>query len=115
MTTITVHVLDTHSGKPAAGIALVLTQILHDKTEVTVGHSSTDASGRVKQWSLTKTEFNVAPGLYSVTFGIADYYRKRNVPCFFNDTKISFNVGTDDHYHVPLLMGPNSFTTYRGS
>ena len=106
MAGITTHVLDTAKGKPAAGIAVTL-EILRKSWEK-VGSGKTDADGRLR----TLTEgIDLERAFYRLTFITGDYNRG-----FFPEVAILFRV--DDpaqHYHVPLLLSPFGYSTYRGS
>jgi 5-hydroxyisourate hydrolase len=107
---ITTHVLDTSTGKPGAAVPVTL-EFLVDGVFVSVGHGETDADGRLK------TLLDGAPraaGTYRITFETAAYFK--NAPCFFPTVSIVF-VASDleGHYHVPLLISPFGYSTYRGS
>ena len=103
MAGITTHVLDTAKGRPAAGIAVTL-EILRDGWQ-TVGKGSTDADGRLR----TLTEgVPLEPATYRLTFVTGSP--------FFPEVAILFRVDdTAQHYHVPLLLSPYGYSTYRGS
>ena len=107
---ITTHVLDTAIGGPAIGIGVVLE--LHKGGEwLRISSGPTDANGRLN----TLTE-NVAvgPGVYRLTFDTGTYYR--DVRSFFPEVQITFKVRSEDgHVHVPLLVSPFGYTTYRGT
>ena len=110
MTTLSTHVLDLAHGCPAAGVALRLLS----GGEV-LAEGETDADGRcpaIKGIAL-------AAGRYALTFAVADYFRGRGVtlpdPPFLDVVTIDFGVAGDGHYHVPLLVSPFGFSTYRGS
>jgi 5-hydroxyisourate hydrolase len=110
---ISTHVLDTASGRPAAGISVILEQ--RQTSEWTpVGRGRTDADGRVR----TLVDGGAAtPGLYRLIFDTGSYHRglTGGVP-FFPEVTITFNVRDPlEHYHVPLLLSPYGYSTYRGS
>jgi 5-hydroxyisourate hydrolase len=111
MTGITSHVLDTSIGKPAAGIAISL----HRKTDrgwSPLGNAVTDDDGRVASLTGDSCE----PGHYQITFAVADYFARRDIESFYPVINIEFNVvDAAQHYHVPLLLNPFGFSTYRGS
>ncbi|HEV8347606.1 MAG TPA: hydroxyisourate hydrolase [Vicinamibacterales bacterium] len=110
---ITTHVLDLGLGSPGVGITIILE--LRQQSEWTpIARGTTDEHGRL----MTLTEDRpLAPGTYRLTFDIATYHRNQGftVP-FFPEAKITFNVrDTEEHYHVPLLLSPFGYSTYRGS
>ena len=108
MSTITTHVLDTVLGKPAAGISVRLErQELADFVEV--ASSATDSDGRCR----------LAPeataGVYRLTFATGDYIKRLGRSTIYLEIAITFNCSDHGHYHLPLLLSDNSYTTYRGS
>ena len=111
MITLSTHVLDTMHGRPAAGVALVLADA--DGTRLFVG--ATNADGRCP--GLPK----LAAGRYRLSFAVADYFRAAGValadPPFLDVVGIDFGAAADGagHYHVPLLVSPYAYSTYRGS
>jgi 5-hydroxyisourate hydrolase len=110
---ITTHVLDTARGVPAAGVTVILE--MHQAGEWSpIGRGVTDAAGRL----MTLTEsLPLAPGTYRLTFDIGNYHRDQGATTvFFPEVKIAFNVrDTSQHYHVPLLVSPFGYATYRGA
>ncbi|HZH90582.1 MAG TPA: hydroxyisourate hydrolase [Pyrinomonadaceae bacterium] len=113
MSAITTHVLDTSSGRPAGGVAVTL-EVRAEAGWQILGRGRTDADGRLK--SLLPADFDLKAGAYRLTFGTSDYFAARNVESFYPEVTISFVV-TDAaaHYHVPLLVSPFGYSTYRGS
>lgn len=108
---ITTHVLDTAAGKPAAGIPVRLSS-LEDGTWTQLATSETDADGRVK----TLGPAALPSGTYRLEFATAEYFARQNTPAFFPEVLLTFDVdGGEAHYHVPLLLSPYSFSSYRGS
>ena len=113
MSPITTHVLDTLRGRPAAGIAVRLEQIDAQGTWHVLGNEETNADGRVET---LLTDSKIAAGLYRLTFETGDYWDDSEVATFYPRVVIEFEVHeASGHYHVPLLLSPFSFTTYRGS
>ncbi|MBV8218270.1 MAG: hydroxyisourate hydrolase [Solirubrobacterales bacterium] len=111
MNGITTHVLDTSRGCPAAGMPVVLERALDSGWEP-VGRSTTDADGRAHDL------LSSAPsdGRYRLTFDTAAYFRTVGETGFYPEVSVTFVVGHgDDHYHVPLLLSPFGYSTYRGS
>ena len=105
---ITTHVLDTSRGRPAAKIAVRLDVRRGDHWEV-VGRGETDDDGRCK--TLTAGD-GVNTGTYRLTFDTGSYFRDT----FFPEAVIIFSVNDPaQHYHVPLLLSPFGYSTYRGS
>ena len=106
------HVLDTASGRPAAGVRLVLRR----DGEVLVD-TRTNADGRTDEPLLEGTAFRT--GAYELRFHVGDYFRARGVtvpnPPFLDLVPVRFGVTEDTHYHVPLLVSPYGYSTYRGS
>ena len=109
---ITTHVLDTSAGRPGRGIAIELERAEHGVWHL-VGAGITDDDGRLR--TLTPAG-PVAPGTYRIRFQVGPYFAARQIEGFFPLVEIQFIV-TDgaQHYHVPLLLSPFSFSTYRGS
>ncbi|HWW62933.1 MAG TPA: hydroxyisourate hydrolase [Thermoanaerobaculia bacterium] len=107
MSGITTHVLDIARGRPAAGIDVKL-EIFDGGAWKLVGGGATDNDGRCR----TLTGSHIAPGAYRITFEIARY----NPDGFYPRVAIDFTVrDAAQHYHVPLLLSPFGYSTYRGS
>ena len=120
--TLSTHVLDATTGRPAAGMAVQLEWRLPERLDggsgdawVTSETGETDADGRAWLSSM------VSAGLYRLTFGTGDYFAARGVATFYPEVTIAFEVLHDfegaatGHYHVPLLLSPFAYSTYRGS
>ena len=112
---ITTHVLDTAAGRPAAGMKVVLTRL--DGTPGAVATAVTNADGRVDRPLLEGVAF--ATGQYEILFHVGDYFRAQGLtlpkPSFLDLVPLRFGVSEDTHYHVPLLVSPYAYSTYRGS
>jgi len=109
--TLSTHVLDTSKGAPAAGVAL---RLLQDEAVLFTGE--TDADGRCP----ALRGLSLAAGRYRLEFSVADYFRKGGLdlpePPFLGVVPIHFGVSEPEaHYHVPLLLSPYGYSTYRGS
>lgn len=115
--TVTTHVLDTALGRPAAGIRYRLYRIDGDaRTLLTEG--TTNADGRAPAPILTPA--TIRPGPYVLAFDAAAYHRSVGAaltdPPFLDVVELRFGIAAvDQHYHVPLLLSPFGYTTYRGS
>ena len=109
---ITTHVLDTAAGRPGSGIAIELERIEHNTWHL-VGGGITDDDGRLR--TLTSPG-PVTPGIYRIRFQTGLYFAARGQAGFFPVVEIQFNVvDGEQHYHVPLLLSPYGYSTYRGS
>ena len=106
---ISTHILDTSIGNPAAGVKVTLEK-LNDGQWVELSHGETNDDGRFV--------FDVAyeTGKYRIQFFTTEYFKKLNTQCFFLDTAVGFEISnTNRKYHVPLLLNPYGYSTYRGS
>lgn len=112
MSTITTHVLDTSLGRPASGVTLILAKGSGGGW-VTVGRGATDLDGRCK--SLLKANAKLKKGAYRLTFGVASYFKRTRQSAFYPSISIIFTVRDSRHHHVPLLLSPWGYSTYRGS
>ncbi len=112
MSPITTHVLDTRLGKPAVGVKVTLAmKVGDDWREISQGVTNDD--GRITDL-LQAGALQI--GLYRVRFGTGPYFQSTGVAGFYPEVSISFEVADDaDHYHVPLLLSPFGYSTYRGS
>jgi len=111
MNSLSTHVLDTMHGRPAAGLALAL---IGPHGEIARG--TTNADGRCPELM----HDNLVPGRYAIRFRVAEYFRSLGValpdPPFLDEVVVDFGIAADGgHYHVPLLVSPYGYSTYRGS
>jgi 5-hydroxyisourate hydrolase len=110
---VTTHVLDTALGQPAAGVRVRLERASGDDSAVdgaVIGRASTDRDGRVTDLGPAELE----PGTYRLVFATGEYSRAQQP--FFPEVTVTFTVADRDrHYHVPLLLSPFGYSTYRGS
>ncbi len=114
MSAISTHVLDTARGRPAAGVSVALERAGADGIWQAVGQGTTDASGRIA--TLMPESRSVAPGLYRLIFHTRPYFENQEVRSFFPYATVTFDVAAGEaHYHVPLLVSPFGYTTYRGT
>jgi 5-hydroxyisourate hydrolase len=110
---ITTHVLDTARGAPAAGVRVALHRESDTGTWTRVGEGSTDADGRLRTLLAPGA---LSAGAYRIAFEVGAYFRSQNVDAFWREVTIEFVVGAEEgHYHVPLLVSPFGYSTYRGS
>lgn len=108
---ITTHVLDTSAGKPARGITVVLERAAEGVWRE-LGRGSTNDDGRVAD--LLPAESSLAAGTYRLVFHVAGYFGGRD--SFYSTITVEFDVKDPaGHYHVPLLLSPFGYATYRGS
>jgi 5-hydroxyisourate hydrolase len=108
---ISTHILDTTHGRPASGVAVRLDRASEADYAV-IGEGTTDADGRVKALLGESPE----PGTYRITFDVGPYFKAQGVDAFYPQVTITFIVAAvGQHFHVPLLLNPFGFTTYRGS
>jgi len=115
MSLITTHVLDISRGRPAAGIAVAL-EVRDERSGGwrTLGEGVTDANGRLR--NLLAAKHRLIAGLYRLSFEVAPYFLAMGTVCFFPIVAITFEVRTpSEHHHVPLLVSPFGYSTYRGS
>jgi len=117
MAGLTTHILDTASGKPGAGIDIALYRTGAESREL-LGRFRSNADGRCDQPLLSASALQV--GTYELEFEVGTYFRERGVelsePAFLDSVVLRFGVAdAGAHYHVPLLVSPYSYSTYRGS
>lgn len=113
MSQITTHVLDTAIGKPAAGIDLTLSQFTNNEWKLLNG-GTTNSDGRVSDLLTNDRVLNA--GRYKVLFVTETYFQKQKVKAFYPYAEIVFDIeGDGQHYHIPLLLSPFGYSTYRGS
>ena len=116
MTKLTTHVLDIYSGKPGKGIKVDLYYLQNDKREK-INSIILNNDGRADKPLIEGSNFK--EGKYEMIFFVGDYFKKitktSSTP-FLDDVVIKFGISnTNEHYHVPLLVSPWSYSTYRGS
>lgn len=107
MATLSTHVLDTALGRPAAGMRVSLTS----PEGTPLGEGTTDADGRVPRLGPEP----LPRGDYVLTFGTGAYHRATSQQGFYPSVSVTFTVAADQHHHVPLLLNPFGYSTYRGS
>lgn len=117
MSQLTTHILDTTKGKPAQGVTIVLFQ--QDPTDpVTaawrqIAIGTTNGDGRIP--NLLPKDVLLEPGIYKMNFETKEYFEQQGLQTFYPYVEITFTITSDEHYHVPLLLNPFGYATYRGS
>jgi 5-hydroxyisourate hydrolase len=120
VSTVTTHVLDTSRGRPAAGVGVRLEPVTDGSDDPTgdpggvsaLAVASTDADGRVADLGPD----DLPAGRYRLVFATGEYFATSGRETFYPRVTVEFEIGVaGQHYHVPLLVSPYGFTTYRGS
>lgn len=112
MSQVSTHVLDTSNGKPAAGVKVILYQLEEDKW-ITINGGITNKDGRITD--LIEENKSLKMGNYKLKFETKDYFEQQRVDTFYPYVEIIFQIKDKSHYHVPLLLNPFGYSTYRGS
>jgi 5-hydroxyisourate hydrolase len=106
--TLSTHVLDASLGRPAVGVAVRL-----ERDGTVVGEGVTDGDGRLRDWL---PDGEPGAGVHRLVFATGDYFAARGVAAFYPEVVVAFTVADPaQHYHVPLLLSPFAYSTYRGS
>ena len=113
MSQITTHVLDTTAGKPAAGITIVLFQQHNGDEWKELATGITNGDGRIPD--LLANDLVLPFGIYKLKFEIKEYFDQQMTAAFYPYIEVVFEIKTLKHYHVPLLLSPFGYSTYRGS
>jgi 5-hydroxyisourate hydrolase len=109
MSSVSTHVLDTGLGLPARGVPVRLSRIAAGEVAV-LGEGTTDADGRI-----TDFQPGLEPGTYQLWFDVATYAEASGQSMFFPEVAVTFTITDERHHHVPLLLSPFAYSTYRGS
>jgi 5-hydroxyisourate hydrolase len=110
---ISTHILDTALGRPAAGVPIALARMANNEWSA-INDTTTDQDGRCKY--LLPATYMLQPGIYRVRFETATYYKQHQLDGLYPYIEIVFAVtDCEQHYHIPLLLTANGYTTYRGS
>jgi 5-hydroxyisourate hydrolase len=112
MSQITTHILDTAKGKPVQGAAIVL-YAQENNGWSKIAYGTTNQDGRITDLLAKGTV--VQPGIYKMTFATAAYFNSLSVQTFYPYIEIVFEITGPEHYHIPLLVSPFGYSTYRGS
>ncbi|ASP37355.1 hydroxyisourate hydrolase [Bacterioplanes sanyensis] len=109
---ITTHILDTHLGRPAAGVEVDLYQWQQDSWQL-MANGKTDEDGRITDWLGDRQR---EQGLYRLTFATQAYFDRHGITSLYPQVEIHFHIeNAAEHYHIPLLLSANGYSTYRGS
>lgn len=112
MSQLTTHILDTSTGRPAVGVHVILSMQRKQKWE-DIAEGVTNDDGRVPD--LLKKNVTMELGTYKLRFETQSYFSRHAVQTFYPFVEVSFQITTAEHYHVPLLLNPFGYSTYRGS
>ncbi len=113
MSAITTHILDISTGSPARGVPVVLERQTETGWEI-IGNGETDDDGRVRD--LLDSEVILQTGNYRLTFDTETHFARQQIEGFYPQVTVAFIVrNAVQHYHVPLLLSPFGYSTYRGS
>ncbi|HYB93393.1 MAG TPA: hydroxyisourate hydrolase [Vicinamibacterales bacterium] len=114
MSAITTHVLDTAHGRAASGVRVLLERRSGTGEWQSLSRGTTDADGRLR--TLYPEGEPLEPGVYRLTFDTHHYFEAQGITAFYPEVSVVFETASGEpHYHVPLLLSPFGFTTYRGT
>ncbi len=113
MSHLTTHVLDTATGKPAAGIEVKLKVLVGGKSWTPIASGVTNNDGRIP--NLLPDERVLEPSVYKLVFETQEYFERLGSTTFYPFVPVIFEITDQSHYHVPLLLSPYGYSTYRGS
>jgi len=112
MSQLTTHILDTSLGKPAEGVSVLL-EMNHNGEWKNIASGITNSDGRIMD--LLRADANLQTENYRLVFDTDAYFGKQNKKSFYPRITIEFTITDQSHYHVPLLLSPFGYSTYRGS
>lgn len=112
MSSITTHVLDTSKGKPAAGVKIILFRNENEEWQ-TIAGGITNTDGRITD--LIEKNSIPDPGIYKLKFETKEYFDNDSIETLYPFIEIIFEIKDKKHYHIPLLLNPYGYSTYRGS
>ena len=113
MSQVTTHILDTSKGKPAQGVNIILEMKIDNAQWKLLGKGETNSDGRLP--GLLAPDVKLNTGTYRLVFDTASYFKNQNIEGFYPSVTIDFIIKDESHYHVPLLLNPFGYSTYRGS
>lgn len=112
MSQVTTHILDTSKGKPAWGITVLLYQKVGGEW-IQYAKGKTNSEGKIL--NLLEADVELPLGIYKLTFDTFHYFNTMDIESFYPTVEIIFDINTIEHYHIPLLISPFGYSTYRGS
>src|SRR5579875_3581033 len=112
MSRITTHILDTSKGKPAEGVTVILFHLADDEWEE-IAQVKTNSDGRTPE--LADEDHLQREGIFKLHFETKEYFERSQIKTFYPYVEIVFEASKGEHYHVPLLLNPFGYSTYRGS
>lgn len=113
MSSISTHILDTARGTPAADVSISLYRLKNNQWDC-LGDGKTNTDGRVSD--LCEQQINLSAGIYKMHFASGDYFSTMGDAVFYPYAEVVFVIGKNTaHYHIPLLLSPFGYSTYRGS
>jgi 5-hydroxyisourate hydrolase len=113
MSHITTHVLDVSLGRPATNVSVILESQSSAGKWTEAARGATDADGRLRDWLAAKA---LPPGTYRLTFDTCAYFAAHQIASLYPQVVIVFEVrDAQENYHIPLLLSPFGYSTYRGS
>lgn len=113
MSQITTHVLDTSKGQPAAGLTISLQRPVGEGVWASLATGVTNDDGRIPNFM--PDDMELKPGVYRMLFQTDEYFRLHHTEAFYPYVPVVFEIKDGSHYHVPLLLNPFGYSTYRGS
>ncbi|MFM1745381.1 MAG: hydroxyisourate hydrolase [Bacteroidota bacterium] len=113
MSKITTHILDVSAGKPASGVNVILSRLTNDENWENIAHGITNEDGRIP--GLLPEGSFLSLGTYRLHFSTGAYFQNLNTDCFYPFIEVVFDIKDTKHHHVPLLLSPYGYSTYRGS
>ncbi len=113
MPTISTHILDTARGIPARGVHVTLQRAAGPDQWADIAMGCTNADGRIPDF--VPKDVTLTEGIYRMRFDVSAYFSGHNTKSFYPYIEVAFELAADGHYHVPLLLSPWGYSTYRGS
>ena len=114
MSTVSTHILDTTRGLPATDVMVDFFMLRADGIQKKISSNMTDINGRVG--ALIAQNIKLDKGTYKLKFNTESYFKTIGIQAFYPSIEVVFHIfNSDQHYHIPLLLSPYGFTTYRGS
>ena len=109
---ITTHILDTATGLPAANVPVTLSKLVGESWLV-ITQGMTNEDGRISDW--IAEDYTIDCATYKLTFALDYYFSSQETPAFYPFAEICFRLQDNKHHHIPLLLSPFGYSTYRGS